>query len=340
MSFSADKAAFFVFDKRDGKGTLRALGIVYVVVRLVLLAGVFAIMAPFIIRALPGLLEASPQSTEFNLQIQSLGNTLQAIGLLSSLVFLPIFISIYTALLRWMIKGEYGGKWFGLRFGEPELQVLVSMIAIAVVLFFGILFSLLPLGILIGLVAVMQKSGNAGWFVMMSIAYGTIWLGGIIWFSVRLAPAPALTFQRGKIQVFETLAVSKGHFWGLFFAYVLQFFVLLAMSIGLLFFSLLVSLPFLGIGVAMFGWQEPDMANVGTYVALAAVPVLIITITGLVVEYIRYAMGAGVGACLVVSQEEVPKPSVPESPKAEPDPAPAPAPKADDAPAAADKKET
>ncbi|MDQ7018943.1 MAG: hypothetical protein Q9M33_07235 [Robiginitomaculum sp.] len=332
MSFSADKAAFFVFDKREGKGTLRTLGIVYVVVRMILLAGVFAIMAPFLIKALPILLETTPETTEFNLQIQSLGNTFQAIGLLSSLFFLPVFISIYTALLRWMIKGEYGGKWFGLRFGEPELQVLVSMIAVGVVLFFGILFSLLPLGILIGLAAVMKQSGNAGLFVIMSIAYGVIWLGGIVWASVRLAPAPALTFQRGKIQVFETFAVSKGHFWGLFFAYVLQFFVLLAMSIGLLFVSLLVSLPFLGIGVAMFGWQEPDMANVGAYVALAAVPLLIITITGLVVEYIRYAMGAGVGACLVVSQEEAAKPSVSEAPITEPDP--------DEAAAPEDKKET
>lgn len=304
MSFSADKAAFFVFDKRDGKGTLRALGIVYVVVRLVLLAGVFSIMAPFIISALPSILDASPNSTAFNLKVQSLSNTLQAIGLLSSLIFLPIFISIYTALLRWMIHGEYGGKWFGLRFGETEVQVMVSMIAIAVVLLFGILFSALPLGILIGVTAALWHGGNATLPLIVAIVYGVIWLGGIIWFSVRLSPAPALTFQRGKIQVFETFAISKGHFWGLFFAYVLQFFVLLAMSIGILFLSLLVSLPFLGIGVAMFGWQEPDMANVNAYVALAAVPLVIISISGLAVEYIRYAMVAGVGACLVTSQEE------------------------------------
>jgi len=336
MRFSADKAAFFVFDKRDGKGTLRALGVVYVLLRGILLVGVFAIMAPFIISALPAILDASPQSTEFNLKIQSLSNTLQAIGLLSSLIFLPVFISIYTALLRWMIHGEYGGKWFGLRFGEPELQVLVSMIAIAIVLFFGILFSLLPLGILIGVTVALWQGGNATLPLLLSIAYGVIWLGGIIWFSVRLAPAPALTFQRGKIQVFETFAVSKGHFWGLFFAYVLQFFVLMAMSIGLLFISLLVSLPFLGVGVAMFGWQEPDMANVSAYVALAAVPLLIIMITGLAMEYIRYAMGAGVGACLVISQEKSQKPSVPAATKAEPDPEP----KADDVPADTDKKET
>lgn len=327
MSFSADKAAFFVFDKRDGKGTLRALGIVYVVLRVVLLAGVFSIMAPFIISALPSILDASPESTEFNLKIQSLGNTLQAIGLLSSLVFLPVFISIYSALLRWMIHGEYGGKWFGLRFGEQELQVLVSMIAIAIVLFFGILFSLLPLGILIGVTVALWQGGNATLPLILSIAYGVIWLGGVIWASVRLAPAPALTVLRGKIQVFETFAVSKGHFWGLFFAYVLQFFVLLAMSIGLLFISLLVSLPFLGIGVAMFGWQEPDMANVSAYVALAAVPLLIIMITGLVVEYLRYAMAAGVGACLVVSQAELEKPPLSETGKSEPEP------KADDTPA-------
>jgi hypothetical protein len=94
------------------------------------------------------------------------------------------------------------------------------------------------------------------------------------------------------------------------------------MSIGLLFLALLVSLPFLGAGVAMFGWQEPDMANVNAYVGLAAVPFSIIVITGIFMEYIRYAMYAGVGACLVVNADEaeaVPAP-VPAPPKADAEP--------------------
>ncbi len=301
-SFSADRAAFFVFEKRDDAKALRRLGTVYIVIRLLLLFIVLAIAAPYMIDAVPALFALDEKSTEFALKIQAMGNYFQAVGMLASIGFLPFFIAIYTALLRWMIFGQSSKKWFGLRFGEQELHVLVVMIAIAIITFLAILISLLPFGILVGITVALKEGGNAGLPLILSIIYGVIWLCGIIWFVVRLSPAPALTVQRGKIQVFETFAISKGHFWGLFLAYLLQFFVVLAISLAILFFALLVSLPFLGIGYAMFGVQEPDMANVRAYIALAAVPLLLLTISGLALEYLRYAMGAGVGASLVLAQ--------------------------------------
>lgn len=319
-TFSADKAAFFVFDQRADKATMRRLGMAYILVRLLLLTVVIAFAAPFIMKALPNLLEMETESTEFALKIQSLANSFQAVGWLASLIFLPVFIAVYTALLRWMILGQSGGKWFGLRFGEQELHVLVVMIAITVLIAFGALFSLIPLGILVGVTAALWEAGNGTIPLVGSLVYGTLWFGALIWFSVRLSPATALTVKRGKIQVFETFAVSKGHFWSLFLAYLLQFFVLLAASIALVVTALLVSLPFLGLGLAMFGWAEPDMANVRAYIALATVPLLLITIAGLGLEYIRYAMGAGVGACLVVSdayKEDTPA-STPLAPTAPP----------------------
>jgi hypothetical protein len=297
--FSADKAAFFVFEKREDPRTWRRLAWVYVFVRFVVLASLMVAMAPFLLKSVPDLMALTPESTEFNLKIQSLSNVVQAASMVASLFFLPVFISIYTALLRWMIHGPVTGKRIGLRFGEQELQVLVVMIAVGLVVVLGILLSMIPLGILIAVtVAMLKGDGGGAMALFATIGYGVFWLGGIIWFSVRLSPAAALTVKRGKIQVFEAFAVSKGHFWGLFLAFVVQFFIVLAMSIGLLFLALLVSLPFLGVGVAMFGWQEPDMANVNAYIGLAAVPFSIIIITAIFMEYIRYAMYAGVGACL------------------------------------------
>ncbi|PHS28000.1 MAG: hypothetical protein COA84_03105 [Robiginitomaculum sp.] len=304
--FSADKAAFFVFEKREDPRAWRRLGWVYVFVRFVLLALLMVAMAPFILKSLPDLMALTPESTEFSLKIQSLSNVIQAASMVVGLFFLPVFISIYTALLRWMIHGPKTGKRIGLRFGEQELQVLVVMIAVTLVVVLGVLLSMIPLGILIAVTVALSKSdGGSTLALMATIGYGVFWLGGIIWFSVRLSPAAALTVKRGKIQVFETFAVSKGHFWGLFLAFVVQFFIILAMSIGLMFLALLVSLPFLGVGVAMFGWQEPDMANVNAYIGLAAVPLAIIMIAGIVTEYLRYAMYAGVGACLVINADDV-----------------------------------
>ncbi len=302
--FSADRAAFFVFDKRENKSALRRLGTAYVLGRLILSLMVIAIAAPFLIGMLPDLLDMDPESTEFTLKIQSFANVMQAIGLLAGVIFLPLFTSIYTALLRWMIHGQSGDKWFGLRFGDQELHVLVVLIAVSVVIAFGAIFSFIPIIILLvmheALGSVLQK-GPAIILIILTILS---WLFFWVWFAVRLSPAVALTVKRGKIQVFEAFAVSKGHFWGLFLAYLLQFFVIIAASLALIFVALLVSLPFLGIGVAMFGWSEPSMNNVGAYIALSMVPLLVIMVSGLTLEYLRYAMGAGVGACLVVAQDD------------------------------------
>ena len=46
------------------------------------------------------------------------------------------------------------------------------------------------------------------------------------------------------------------------------------------------------------------MANVTAYIGLAAIPLFVITIAGIITEYLRYAMTAGVGACLVVNTDD------------------------------------
>ncbi len=301
--FTADKAVFFLFDDRPHKNTWRRLGLAYVLARLALLVLTFAIAAPFAAKALPELLALDPQSDAFRTQLQGPMQIFQSAGYMGGILFLPIFTAIYTALLRWMIKGESaGGKWFGLRFGQDEINVLVVLIAVFVLVMSVAFFALLPLGAFIGLAVALKGSTAGGIFIALSILYALAWLGAVIWFSVRISPAPALTVLRGKIQVFETLAISKGHFWGLFLAYVVQFFVILALSLGILLIGLLIALPFLGAGLALFGGEQPSMANVGAYAALAAVPALFFILAGLFVEYLRYAMSAGISACLVLAE--------------------------------------
>ena len=316
-TFSADKAAFFLFDDRPHKHTWRRLGIAYVLARLVLIALILVIAAPFVISTLPNLTGMDPQSDAFKTQLQGSIQIIQSVGYLGAILFLPIFAAIYTALLRWMIRGQSGGKWFGLRFGQDEINVLVVLIALFVVVLFAALLALIPLAVLIAIAVALKGGSLGGVFIALSILYALVWLAAVIWFSVRLSPAPALTVKHGKIQVFETLAISRGHFWGLFLAYVVQFFILLALSLGLVFAGLLVSLPFLGAGLALFGGDEPSMANVGAYIALAAVPLLFFALMGLAIEYLRYAMGAGVGACLVMAEDQD------QTPAQRPDPEPA-----------------
>jgi hypothetical protein len=301
-TFSADKAAFFVFNERPGKGTLRGLGIVYIVARLGLLAVFAVLIAPFIIQQLPNWFSEDMSSAELQRSIQAFSNSIQFIGMIPGLFFLPIFISIYTALLRWMVHGKAGGKWLGLRFGAQELHVLVVFIAITLMIIFLAVLLVFPFVFLVSATSAMAGSDNANLMLIATILYGVFYLGAVFWFAVRISPAMALTVQRGSIQVFETFKVSKGHFWGLFLAYIVQFFILLAASLALILATLLVSLPFLGAGLFMLNGQAPDMGNVRIYVGLAAVPVLFLMIMGTGLEYLRYAMSAGVGAALVVAK--------------------------------------
>ncbi len=297
--FSADKAAFFVFEKREKK-KLGALGVLYVLTRFVLIGAVIALATPLIMPSIPGLMDMDTQSTEFTLKIQSLSNIFSGINLLFSLLFLPVFIAIYTALLRWMLGDESKGGLFGLHFGETELNVLVVMIALGLLIAFGALFSLIPLAVVLGIAAALMDDPNKGLLVTVGIVYVVIWLCTLIWVSVRLSPAAALTVKRGKIQVFETFAVTKGYFWSLFAAYLLRFFVLLAIGLVIFLAMLLIAIPFLLIGISMFG-TEPSMSHVAGYVSLAAVPVALYLMMGFGMEYLGYAMGAGIAARMVMS---------------------------------------
>jgi hypothetical protein len=303
-TFSADKAAFFVFNERPGKGTLRGLGIVYIVARLGLLAVFAVLVAPFIIQQLPNWFSEDMSRAELQRSLEAFSNSIQFISMIPGLFFLPFFISIYTALLRWMVHGKAGGKWLGLRFGAQELHVLVVFIAISLMIIFLAVLLVFPFVFLVSATSAMAGSDNANLMLIATILYGVFYLGAIFWFAVRISPAMALTVQRGKIQVFETFKVSKGHFWGLFLAYLVQFFILLAAGLALILATLLVSLPFLGAGLFMLNGQAPDMGNVRIYVGLAAVPFLFLMIMGTGLEYLRYAMGAGVGAALVVAKAD------------------------------------
>ncbi len=300
--FSVDRAAFFLFEERPQKTLLRSLGVVYVLVRMVTFVLVSLLALPFVWGALTTVLGANDGAAGGARQVQWLSDTFEWLSLFSGFLFIPVYVAIYTALLRWMTRKGPDERPIGLRFARQEWQVFLALIGMSLFVVAAALITVLPLVLLTVVTAGVWDSVGGwlgGFLVVATVLYGAAWFCGVIWFAVSLSPAPALTVQCGQVQVLKALRISKGHFWGLFLAYVLQFFIAIALSLAVLAGALLLAIPFLGVGFALSGGLVPDMGNAVLFAGLAFIPVVILSIGALGVNYLQMAMGAGVGACLV-----------------------------------------
>lgn len=141
------------------------------------------------------------------------------IGLVAGLVGWVLFAAFEAACLRWLVRSEKGGGLWGIGAGADTWRV------------FAVHWIWLGLG-LAGAVAVaafyLLMRAFAGLHPiaqMLAILVGVLAPLGIfaslIWFSVRLSPAAALSIARGKLSFFGAWEVTRGRFWNLLGAFVI-----------------------------------------------------------------------------------------------------------------------
>ena len=216
-------------------------------------------------------------------QMQSFGrgqtaDPAQALAVLSRIapmfaVILPLALIfygvIYATVARAVLRPNDEGMGY-IRFGGDELRQMLLVLLWVVVLFgaefCGILLVVIPAAIL----SLVAKPLAA-----LAILFGLAVLAGWIYGLVRLSLSSAMTFDRKRVELFGSWALTKGYFWKMLGAYALVLGLALVISILVGIISAAVAAVLGGIGglAAIF---TRNVASIGEFFAPAHLAVTVI----------------------------------------------------------------
>lgn len=183
------------------------------------------------------------------------GPLFEALTILSPLLLFGLLVQcvMAAAIYRILLRGQTGSVRL-FRVGGAELRLMALALIYLVLLLF-----LVAAATLFGVLAVTLVSG-LGQGAMVFV--GTIaWLfaaSAIVFVGVRMSLAPVITFDRGKLAIFDSWEVTRGQFWRLTGAYVLAVSCIVVVALV----ALLVFLPVAGIVLIASGGSLADIGHI------------------------------------------------------------------------------
>lgn len=187
-----------------------------------------------------------------------------------------LMISAFTAACYRAVLGIGDDRFGYLRLGRDELR-LAALFLVFAGLAMGIIFALiLVLGILAAIAAVIQESsGSMAGTVIVGILGGVATLALIpaaIWATVRLSLAAPMTLSQGRLAIFDSWRVTKGHFWPLFGAYVLALLLyVVVMALALIVFTGVAAVLTGGDLAAVGKVFQPDTTSLTSFFSVAMI---------------------------------------------------------------------
>ena len=173
-----------------------------------------------------------------------------------------LVIAVTSAAVYRIVLRPEDDRFAYLRLGADELR-LVGLMLIYLVLAIGFTFVVtLAAGLLAA--GASMLGGGAGALIGVLIGIGT--LAFMIFVMVRLSLAGPMTFAQGRLKVFESWPLTRGHFWRLLGAY--------ALALALTFVVLLLALVIYAALAAITAGGDlsevgrvfaPDMSSAGAY---------------------------------------------------------------------------
>jgi hypothetical protein len=138
------------------------------------------------------------------------------------LVFYILLAAYEAACLRWMIRGETKG-FFGLALDGDTWRVYFTYwIWFFLLIAAYIIIAIVVFGAFAGAMAGAQANPDAlGAMGPAAFLIGLLVLVGLVFFSVRFAPAAAASVAKRRFAFFDAWTVTKGRFWAMFGAFVL-----------------------------------------------------------------------------------------------------------------------
>ncbi|MDG2534458.1 hypothetical protein P6144_12415 [Sphingomonas sp. HITSZ_GF] len=138
--------------------------------------------------------------------------------LLLYLVLLFLLVVLMNAVFRAMLRPEEGGFAF-MRVGMDEFRMFGLVLLVFIGLFVAVLVGELLLILLVTIINFVIGQGPITAVLTFLLFLG--FLGTVIWAEVRLSLIFPLSFYRRRMSLDGAWALTKGHFWTLFFSYLL-----------------------------------------------------------------------------------------------------------------------
>jgi|GEM_PF-1192354 len=243
----------FWFFKRFGQNPAGALWIV--LWQAVLGTAIASLMFYLLLPALSGF-------SETVMAVESGTMSDEEAGLLLLGGMLQMFAATsWGTLLVWIAALMFQGAWMRFLTGRPmaavipfrlggdELRLLgvnLLYMAVTAIMYFGIVFALVTLGVTGGGIIAASGDNTAAGAVGFGFAmfFGILALfASVIFIAVKLSCAPALSVHDGKFRFFESWEATNGVFWNMLLSYFVVLLIAMAASMIL---GTIVQLVFLG----------------------------------------------------------------------------------------------
>lgn len=255
--FSASDAAFSGF--RAGREHFRAV-LVWIVVfgaaSLALSVAIFPIMGPYLaeLEQLGSQTNPDPQAS-----LALLNKLWPFIGPILIYSF-AINAVQYAAVNRMILRPSDSAFGF-LRLGGDELRQLGVAISLALVIFAAFLVGVIG----VTMIAIALGAVNKGLALFAGVIAGLALVAFLIVLMVRLSLASAQTFATGRINLFGSWRLTRGHFWSLLGAYLLA--LILAAIVWMAIQALaMVAAMLVGGGMSAVGeMQSPDVSSLQAF---------------------------------------------------------------------------
>ncbi len=219
----------------------------------------------------------------------------ESMALLGRMAALYVFIlpvallvfSIFTAAVYRTVLRPSDSAFGYLRLGATELRMAVVLVVLFLISLVVTIVSVVLIGVLVGILgAVVGIGGDGGlggalaFGVIMVLLYlAMIFVSLAFW--TKFSFAGPMTFQEGRIRIFESWNATKGHFWPLMGCYIVA--VILGVVVQLLggAISMAVMMGFGGAAgsnlLTMFESMQADYSSMATFFTPAIIANLVIS---------------------------------------------------------------